>query len=76
MNHKTTNVAQMEDFSGEWMFSKQVAAHLGMEQKYFSERFIFETPDFPAPFRFTPAGRRRWLRKEINAWVSTKREAA
>lgn len=60
----------------EWVFSKQVAAMLGMDYKYFSEKFIFTTPDFPAPFRFSANGRRRWLKSEVLGWLNTKRETA
>jgi predicted DNA-binding transcriptional regulator AlpA len=49
---------------------------IGMDHKYFSEKFIFESKDFPKAFRFTPAGRRRWLRTEILKWIKSKREAA
>lgn len=59
-----------------WVFSKQAAAMIGMDHKYFSEKFIFECADFPKAFRFTPSGRRRWLRTEILKWIKSKREAA
>jgi len=59
-----------------WVFSKQAAGMIGMDHKYFSEKFIFESKDFPKAFRFTPAGRRRWLRTEILKWIKSKREAA
>lgn len=65
-----------DNYAAEWMFSKQVANYLGLDPKYFSEKFIFKTPDFPRAVRLTDKGHRRWLRSEINQWINTRRVAA
>lgn len=57
-----------------WLEASEVAKELGLEPRYFSEKFIFNTADFPPATRLTPTGRRRWRKSEITKFLETRKE--
>lgn len=66
---------KITDFKAERMTAREVADYLGMDQRYFAEKFCF-TPGFPVAIRLADRGTRIWLRTEINGWLETRRETA
>jgi predicted DNA-binding transcriptional regulator AlpA len=60
----------------ELLSSAQTAALIGQSPRYFSEKFIFKSLDFPAAFRASERGQRKWLKSEVLAWLEQHREGA
>jgi hypothetical protein len=52
------------------------AALLGLKPRYFTEKFIFNTPDFPKPYRYNGTGHRFYNREEVIAWRESQKETA
>lgn len=60
----------------EVLTSEATAKLLGLDPRYFAEKFIFKMKDFPKAFRYNGRGHRHYLRGEVVAWRETQREAA
>lgn len=58
----------------ESLSAREVAALLGLGTRYFSEKYIFKTPDFPAAIRPTDRSPRRWKKSEVLSFIETRRE--
>jgi predicted DNA-binding transcriptional regulator AlpA len=48
---------------------------LRLDYRYVTEKVIF-APGFPKAIRVTPRSHRKWLLREIMAWIETRKEAA
>jgi hypothetical protein len=53
----------------------ELASLLRLDYRYVTEKVIF-APGFPKAIRVTPRSHRKWLLREIMAWIETRKEAA
>ena len=59
-----------------WVMSKpEVAEALGYSRQSSAIDRIIAEPDFPQPIDLADGNRRKWLTKDIEAWLEARREA-